>query len=68
MCEVVEISDDDEEENIHVCISDSPNSIDECSQNSFTVLTATSSSLNSAPQDISTADHKEVMLQMLTCG
>ena len=62
MCEVVEISDDEEEENVPVCISNSPSSVDECSQSSCISLTATSSSLDSAPLDVCPADRKKVVL------
>ena len=59
MCEVVEISDDDE--CLQFCASQVSSSIEECSQSSHNVLISTCSDLNSAPEEICPVDRKKVV-------
>ena len=59
MCEVVEISDDDE--CLQFYASQASNSVEECSQSSHNALVSTSSDLNSAPEEICPVDRKKVV-------
>ena len=64
MCEVVEISDDDGDNEQFPFHSPTPSSdVEECSQSSRTALMTTSSGLNSAPKDVHLmpADRKKVV-------
>lgn len=58
MCEVVEISDDDDDECVQLYPSQPSSNIKECSQSSHTTI---SSSLNSVAEDLYPADRKKVV-------
>lgn len=57
MCEVVEISDD---EDFPECCASQTSTVEECSQSCRTALASTSSDVNSVPEELCPADRKKV--------